>query len=116
MIKGVNHAHLGPIWYLLEHSDVPYSPNLFLGLDFFATSYRKTALVKYLPSFLLLPQKVCHPIVRLKNNNGNANSFKISQKLKALDFSLGEWGPDYERSGYKNIRIEWSLVDFFDIV
>ena len=52
------------------------------------------------------PQKGCHPIVRLKNNNGNANSFKISQKIKALDFSLGEWGPDYERSGYKNIRIE----------
>ena len=26
MIKGVTRAHLGPIWYHSEHSDVPYSP------------------------------------------------------------------------------------------
>ena len=32
MIKRVAHAHFGPIWY---HSDVPYSQNQFLGLDFF---------------------------------------------------------------------------------
>ena len=35
MIKGVTHANLGPIWYHLEPSDVPYSPNQFLGWDFF---------------------------------------------------------------------------------
>ena len=45
MIKGVTHAHLGPIWDHSEPSDVPYSPNQFLGWDFFATSYCKTALV-----------------------------------------------------------------------
>ena len=28
-------AHLGPIWYHSEPSDVPYSPNQFLGWDFF---------------------------------------------------------------------------------
>ena len=32
MINGVTHAHLGPPWY---HSDIPYSPNQFLGWDFF---------------------------------------------------------------------------------
>ena len=35
MIKGVTHAHLGSIWYHSEPSDVPYSPNQFLGWDFF---------------------------------------------------------------------------------
>ena len=44
MIKGVTHAHLGPIWYHSEPSDVPYSPNQFLGWNFFAASYSKTAL------------------------------------------------------------------------
>ena len=44
MIKGVSHAHLGPIWYHSEPSDVPYSPNQFLGWDIFAVSYNKPAL------------------------------------------------------------------------
>ena len=44
MIKAVTDAHLGPIWYHSELSDVPYSPNQFLGWDFFAISYSKTAL------------------------------------------------------------------------
>ena len=44
MIKGVTHAHLGPIWYHSEPSDVPYSPKQFLVLDFFAASYSKIAL------------------------------------------------------------------------
>ena len=35
MNKGVTHAHLKPIWYHSEPSDVPYSPNQFLGWDFF---------------------------------------------------------------------------------
>ena len=35
MIKGVTHAHLGPIWYHSKPSDIPYSPNQFLGWDFF---------------------------------------------------------------------------------
>ena len=45
MIKGVIHASLGPIWYLSELLDIPYSPNKFLALDFFRFSYSKTALV-----------------------------------------------------------------------
>ena len=27
--------HLGSVWYHSEPSDIPYSPNQFLGLDFF---------------------------------------------------------------------------------
>ena len=44
MIKGVTHAHLGPIWYQSEHSEIPHSPNQYLGWDFFAVSYNKIAL------------------------------------------------------------------------
>ena len=35
MIKGVTHAHLWPIWYHSEPSCISYSPNQFLGWDFF---------------------------------------------------------------------------------
>jgi hypothetical protein len=35
MIKGVIHAHLGPIWYYSEPSDIPNSPNPYLGWEFF---------------------------------------------------------------------------------
>ena len=44
MVKGITHVHLGPIWYHSEPSDVLYSPNQFLGWDFFAVSYSKTTL------------------------------------------------------------------------
>ena len=35
---------LGPIWYHSEPSDVPYSPNQFLGWDFFAVSYSNLSI------------------------------------------------------------------------
>ena len=44
MVKGVTHAHLQPIWHHSEPSNVPYFPNQFIGWDFFAISYSKTAL------------------------------------------------------------------------
>jgi hypothetical protein len=47
MIKGVTHAHLGPIWYHSEPSDVPYvfqKSVSWLGL-LFAVSYSKPALM-----------------------------------------------------------------------
>ena len=47
MINEVTHAHLGSIWYHSEPSDIPYSPNQFLGWDFFAPSYSKTARVMW---------------------------------------------------------------------
>ena len=34
-LKGFTHAHLGPILYHSEPSNVPSSPNQFLGWDFF---------------------------------------------------------------------------------
>ena len=36
--------HLGSIWHPSESSDIPYSPNQFLGWDVFAASYSKMAL------------------------------------------------------------------------
>ena len=45
MIKGVNHAHLGPIWHHSEPSDIPYSLNQFLDRDLFSISYSKGVLV-----------------------------------------------------------------------
>ena len=38
MIKGVTHAHFKTNLHHSEPSDVPYSPNQFLALDFFAAS------------------------------------------------------------------------------
>ena len=52
MIKGVTHIHLRLIWFPSKHSNVPYSPNQFLGWDFFAASYSKTALVRGLEKIL----------------------------------------------------------------
>ena len=42
MIKG---AHLGPIWYHSEPSDIPYPQTSFLVVTFFNASYSKIALV-----------------------------------------------------------------------
>ena len=42
MIKGVTDAHLGPISYQSKPSDVPYSPNQFLDLDFFCRFLQQT--------------------------------------------------------------------------
>ena len=41
---GVTQDNLEPIWNHSEPSEVPYSPNQFLGWDFFAAFYNKTAL------------------------------------------------------------------------
>ena len=43
MIKEVTNAHLEPISYLSEPSDVPYSPNQFLGWDFFCCFLQQTS-------------------------------------------------------------------------
>ena len=42
MIKGITYAHLRPIWYLSEPSDVPSSPNQSLGWDFFCHFLQQT--------------------------------------------------------------------------
>ena len=78
MIKGVTHAHLGTIWNNSEPSDVPYSPNQFLALDFFCrflqystyfaiTIYRSMDVFK----FLVKKQKFIHPImIRIASAHG----------------------------------------------
>ena len=33
-LEALNHARLGPIWHHSEPSNIPYSPNQFLGWDF----------------------------------------------------------------------------------
>jgi hypothetical protein len=43
--------YLESIWYHSEPSDVSYSLNQFLALDFFAASYCKTVLAEH---FLML--------------------------------------------------------------
>ena len=40
--------NLGSIWYHPEPSDVPCSPNQYLGWDFFASSCSKTALMVFI--------------------------------------------------------------------
>ena len=61
---GVTHPHLGPIWYRSEPSNVPSSPKQFLGWDFFAISYDKTALALHwiiTDSFTILFQITVSP-------------------------------------------------------
>ena len=47
MIMGVTDAHLEPIWYHSEPSDVPYSPNQFLGGDFFSCFLQQVSSKPY---------------------------------------------------------------------
>ena len=56
MIKRIIHAYLGPIWYHSEPSEVPYSPNQFLGWNFFGVFYSKTAIIA--PSKLYIPTSI----------------------------------------------------------
>ena len=42
MIEGGTHAHLGPIWYHSEPSDVTYSPNQELVMNFFCRFLQQT--------------------------------------------------------------------------
>ena len=58
MIKGVSHAHLGPIWYHLEPSDIPYSPNQFLGWDFFCRFLQQTGSSLETVSLFVLKIKI----------------------------------------------------------
>ena len=53
MIKEIYHAHLGPIWYHSEPSDVPYYLNQFYGWDFFVAFYSKKALVEQIQNIIV---------------------------------------------------------------
>ena len=56
--------YLGSIWYQpyhSEHSDVPYSPNLFLGMEFFFFTARQLwyRWLKYLLKFEIREWEIC---------------------------------------------------------
>ena len=94
MIKGVTHAHLGPIWYRSEPSDVPYLPNQFLGWDFFCRFLQQDGSrgAPYLPekSLSMLPNKVP------SKNFVKLQSFflKIAQNLTTVSYK----GVSYTRA------------------
>ena len=50
MIREVTHAYLGPIGYHSEPSDVPYSPNQFLGWDLFCQLLQKDSSIDLVPN------------------------------------------------------------------
>ena len=54
MIKGVTHAHLGPIGNIQNLQTIPIIQTSFLVGTFFAASYSKTALVHILISILYI--------------------------------------------------------------
>ena len=89
VLKRVTHAHLGLIWYHSEPSDVPYSPNQFLALDFFfATSYSKKALGP-LPNFktsIYQSQLVTRALCC--TNALQKKKFKVGQKKEHLLLSF----------------------------
>ena len=64
MIKRVTHANLGPIWYHSELSNVPYSPNQFLGLDFFCRFLQQTGS-KAEFKWKIQVQKVCMYLIKI---------------------------------------------------
>jgi hypothetical protein len=62
VIKGVIHAPLGPIWYHSEPSDVTYSPNQFLGWDFFCHFLQQdsSSWVKFKQRMILYISSICN--------------------------------------------------------
>ena len=76
MIKGVTHAHLGPIWYHSEPSDVPYSPNHFLGWDFFCCFLQQIGS-KCSGSFFLTYINISRQLFSVKGNTHSENSLPL---------------------------------------
>ena len=103
MIKRVTHAHLGPIWYHSEPSDVPYSPNQFLGWDFFCRFLQQDGsslwnlLIKgptknmvYSDLEGLLFGEVCKTSVKIYDEC--RKPFKMSKKQNFRIFSFKKYG------------------------
>ena len=57
MINRVIHACLGPIWYHSEPSEIPYSPNQFLGWDFFCRFLQQDGFSPHAWSWVIQPKK-----------------------------------------------------------
>ena len=84
MIKGVTHAHSGPIWYLSEPSDVPYSPNQYFLPFLIVTGSRIN--VRSFPEKLEF-QKL---VAKLSQNFSICPCFCNVCNLPILSF-LGKW-------------------------
>ena len=76
MIKGVSHAHLGPIWYHSEPSEVPYFLNQFLGRDFFLPFLTANWLYGLKKYCFIMKKESIHS----KNNSNVVNNFKSNLK------------------------------------
>ena len=81
MIMGVTDAHLEPIWYYSEPSDAPYSPNQFLGGDFFSSkSALNLMIIKHqvpvvqswvIDELIIILSKCFVGLIALKLSNNN---------------------------------------------
>ena len=75
-----NQNHLWSIWFHSEPSDLPYSPNQFLGWDFLAISYSKMALVFW-------ECGICLEYLAKKNGSG---LLQVSTPLRAQWYTKGQ--------------------------
>ena len=74
-------AHLAPIWYHPEPSDFPYSPNQFLGWDFFCHFLQQDGSNLVHKTFKNLPFFLASFIVSILIN---ANLFIKSPSLSSF--------------------------------
>ena len=93
MINRVTHAHLGPIWYHSEPSDVPYSPNQFLALHFFCCFLQ------------LLNKNDGFKYFQLKNGNNTRKRFESRQSGLLIKY--------FSRNNYlgKYVLTPWYFPD-----
>ena len=119
MIKGVTLAHLQPIWYHLKPSNVPYSQNQFLGLDFCCCFLQQTG------SNILNPfwsegtdQILLHQVIgtNSKKERGlfkcvNSYCWEYIGKTISLKFVNKKFGTHYQilwaRYNFNNFRTAW---------
>ena len=85
--QGLTHAHLGP-------SDVPYSPNQFLALDFLAISHSKRTLVcedfwLHRNKFLSRSDRVCTLFTHLHNTYLIARDHTQAPTLVCTQYQFG---------------------------
>ena len=101
MIEGVTHAHLGPILYQSEPSDIPYSQTSHWSLTFFIIAYSKPALKMalslkrledfWLTGFLHLQNRYSKSLSWAKNSNFPPKSVNTVLKFSPQDSDLEFW-------------------------
>ena len=118
MMKGVTHAHLGPIWYHSEPSDVPYSPNQFLGRDFFSASYSSSYFIYFVfnvKKFNVLILLVSKYLILCVLFFTSFYLFQIRMLGKAKHEPCGEdWDVTYGESAWRLAIMAMCLSPDFD--